>query len=258
MKKILILLVILLFFHFAISSFAFAQEEKTGREQEKLGLTNFLLYTINYMMSRGVERENIILILMLPIIATFAAFSRQLLGIKTFGIYTPTIITLSFVATGINIGLLIFVVILFLATLFRFILKKSRLLYLPRMALLLTILAFAILLIFLLGAKFGKIGIVSLSIFPILILILLSEKFISAQIEKGGRHALLLSLETTLVSVVCYFLVTWSWFKNLIFDYPEIVLLTLPLNILLGKWPGLRLSEHLRFRELAKFIKEKS
>lgn len=230
----------------------------SGRAVKKLTLTNFLSYTVNFLVNRGVAVENIALILMLPIIATVVAFARQFLGIKTFGIYTPTIITLSFVATGLKYGLALFVVILILATLMRFILNKFRLLYLPRMAILLTILALAILTMFVLEAKFGRTGIISLSIFPILILIILSEKFIAAQIEKGGWQTILLSFETILVSVVCYYLITWPWFKTLILGYPEIVFLTFFINILLGKWVGLRLSEYLRFKELRKFIKEKS
>lgn len=224
---------------------------------QKIGLTNFLSYTVNYLVNRGVSSENIFLILMLPVIAATVTFARQFLGIKTFGIYTPTIITLSFVATGLKYGLLLFVIILVSATLMRFILKKINLLYLPRMAILLTIVAFAILGMFALGAIFGRAGLISLSIFPILILIILSEKFIAMQIEKGGRQTIGLTFETLLVSVGGYYLVTWPWFKTLILGYPEIVLLTLVVDLLLGKWIGLRLSEHLRFRELRKFIKEK-
>jgi hypothetical protein len=255
MKKFLIFFVILLSSYLVILGFAMAQENT--KPAQELGPTNFLSYTVNYLTSRGVATENIILILMLPIIATVVTLARQFFGIKTFGIYTPTIITLSFAATGLKYGLILFLIILALATFARFILKKFNLLYLPRMAILLTIVAFAIFIIFLLGAKFSHESLISLSIFPILVLILLSEKFIAVQIEKGSWQTTILTLQTLLVSVACYYLITWSWFKTLIFNYPEVTLLTLIADILLGKWIGLRLSEHLRFRELKKFIKER-
>ena len=220
-----------------------------------LGVTNFMSYTINYLINRGVSTDNIILMLMLPIIATIVAFSRQFLGIKTFGIYTPTIITLSLIATGLKYGLTIFLVILISATLARFLLKRFRLLYLPRMAIVLSIVAFTILAMFVVGATTNRTGIIGLSILPILVLIILAEKFIAVQMEKGPRTAVILSLETILVSVACYYVASWDFLTTLILAYPESLLLTFLINILMGKWVGLRISEYIRFREINKITR---
>ncbi|NQU99631.1 MAG: PKD domain-containing protein [Parcubacteria group bacterium] len=217
-----------------------------------LGITNFMSYTINYLINRGVSTDNIILMLMLPIIATIIAFTRQFLGIKTFGIYTPTIITLSFIATGLKYGLTIFLVILTVATLIRLLFRKFRLLYLPRMAMMLTIVAFTILAMFVIGAATNRTGIIGLSILPILVLIILVEKFIAIQMEKGPRTAIMLSLETILVSVACYYVVSWNVLTTFILAYPEALLLTFVINILMGKWVGLRISEYIRFRAIKK------
>ncbi|MFH2104655.1 MAG: 7TM domain-containing protein [Parcubacteria group bacterium] len=222
------------------------------RAIDKLGPTNFMSYTINFLINRGVSTDNIYLMLILPIIATVVAFARQFLGIKTFGIYTPTIITLSFLATGLKYGLAIFLVILIVATVVRLILKKFRLLYLPRMAIVLTVVALAILAMFVGGALTSRTGIIGLSILPILVLIILVEKFIAIQMEKGPRTAILLSLETILVSVACYYLASWSAFNTFILAYPEVILLTFVVNILLGRWVGLRISEYIRFRAVKK------
>lgn len=230
----------------------------SGRAAKRLGLTNFMSYAVNYLINKGITVDNIFLILILPIIATFVAFMRQFLGIKTFGIYTPTIITLSFLATGLKYGLAIFVAILIVATLVRLFLRRFRLLYLPRMAILLTVVAFVILAMFLIGVITGKTGMIGLSIFPILVLVILTEKFIAAQIEKGAFQAFILTLGTVLVSIVCYFIAEWDRFKTLILAYPELVILTLFINIFLGKWVGLRISEYFRFRELRKFRKSKT
>ena len=224
----------------------------SGRAIDKLGVTNFMNYTINFLINRGVSTDNIYLMLILPIIATVVAFSRQFLGIKTFGIYTPTIITLSFLATGLKYGLAIFLIILVVATVVRLILKKFRLLYLPRMAMVLTIVALAILTMFVVGALTSRTGIIGLSILPILVLIILVEKFIAVQMEKGPRTAILLSSETILVSVACYYLASWSVFNTFILAYPEVILLTFVVNILLGRWVGLRISEYIRFRAVKK------
>ena len=217
-----------------------------------LGITNFMSYTINYLINKGVSTDNIILMLMLPIIATIIAFARQFLGIKTFGIYTPTIITLSFLATGLKYGLTIFLVILIVATIVRLILKKFRLMYLPRMAMVLTIVAFAILAMFVIGAATNRTGIIGLSILPILVLIILIEKFIAIQMEKGPGTAIMLSLETIFVSIACYYIASWNQLTTFILAYPEAILLTFVINILMARWVGLRISEYIRFKEIKK------
>ncbi len=229
----------------------------SGRGIKELGVTNFMSYTVNYLTNKGVSTENIVLMLMLPIIAMIVAFSRQFLGIKTFGIYTPTIITLSFLATGLKYGLTVFLAILIVATVARLILRKFKLSYLPRMAIVLTIVAFVILTMFVVAAITNRVGFISMSILPILVLIILVEKFVSIQIEKGPRTAIMLSLETILVSVACYFIASWSTVTTFVLAYPEVVLLTFVVNILLGKWAGLRISEYIRFRQIRR-LKQKN
>src|SRR4030066_85588 len=103
---------------------------------------------INFFLNEGVPLETVILILMLPIIATFIAFLRQVVGIKAFGIYTPLIITFAFLATnGLKYGIAIFVAVILAGMIMRFVFKPFRLLYLPRVAIMLTVVALAILLL---------------------------------------------------------------------------------------------------------------
>ena len=204
------------------------------------------------MVTQGVPEETVILILMLPIVATIIAFARQVIGIKGFGIYTSLIIVFAFLSTGLKYGLAIFVVVLITGTLMRFVVRRFRLLYLPRMAIVLTLVALVIIIMFLGAAFFEKTGFLKVSIFPILIIITLVEKFIAAQIEKGNRTAVILSLETIALSILCYFIAGWPWLKELIYFRPEWIFLTVVINIFLGKWAGLRLSEYFRFREVIK------
>ena len=205
------------------------------------------------MISQGVPQETIVLLLMLPIVATIIAFARQIIGIKGFGIYTPLIIAFAFLATGLKYGLAFFVVILLVGTLMRLLVKKFRLLYLPRMAIVLNIVALAILILFLIGAYTEQKGLILAPVFAILIMITLVEKFVVAQIEQGARGAIILTTETLILSVVCYWIASWSWLQNLVLLYPVwIILISIVANIFLGKWTGLRLSEYFRFREVIK------
>ncbi len=203
----------------------------------------------------GVPVETIILILMLPIIATLIAFLRQVVGIKAFGIYTPLIITFAFLATnGLRYGVALFLVILFVGMLMRFMLKPFRLLYLPRVAIMLTVVALFILFFLVLGGTVQRTGLASVSIFPIVIMITLVEKFVSVQIEKGDKTALILAFETLIISIAGFYIASWSFLQISLLAHPWLILFTIPVNIIIGKWTGLRVSEYIRFRNILKKI----
>jgi hypothetical protein len=213
-----------------------------------------MLNLIPYLIERGISQETIILVLMLPVIATAITFIRQVIGLKAFGLYTPLIITFAFIATGLKYGLIIFVSVVLVGILTRFLLKYLHLLYLPRMAIVLTCVALTILLVFLIGALFEKNVFLAVSILPILIITSLVEKFVAAQIDKGTRMAVMLTIETILLSLFCFYLTSWQWLQNIILKYPfGVLLFTLAVNILLGRWTGLRLTEYIRFRKIIEY-----
>ena len=204
-------------------------------------------------MTEGVPFETVLLILMLPIVATFIAFLRQVVGIKAFGIYTPLIITFAFLATnGLRYGVVIFLAVIFVGMLMRFILKPFRLLYLPRVAIMLTIVSLLILVMLTIGGTLKRTGLAGVSIFPILIMITLDEKFVAVQIEKGNRTALILAFETLIISIFGFYIASWELLIHLLVIHPWLIFITIPINIALGKWTGLRLSEYFRFRNVIK------
>ncbi len=89
-----------------------------------------------------------------------------------------------------------------------------------------------------------------------LIMTTLAEKFVTALSGKGFYAAVLLMIETTFVSLVCYWVVEWQYLQNLILARPEIILLLLLVNFALGRWTGLRFMEYVRFREVMKHAEE--
>lgn len=203
---------------------------------------------MQFITSQGVDIEMAYLILSLPFLATLVAIFRQIVGIKSFGIYTPLSLAFAFWATGLKYGLLIFIIILTTGTMVRYLLKNFTLLYIPRMAIVITAISIATLVMLTIAGYMEEGELASTSILAILILITLIEKFISTQVEKGFRTALLLSIETLIISTVCYYIVIWDKFRNLVLEHPEYIFLLFIVNIILGRWTGLRLSEYFRFK----------
>ncbi len=222
---------------------------------------------INTLVAQGVSGETIILLLLFPVVVTIVVILRQFVGIKAFGIYTPSIITLAFVFiasehwSNIKYAVAIYIIVLFVGMMMRYVLKRFRLLYLPRVAITLSVVSFSVLVTLAVASYFDRTGFAAAPIFPILIIITLVEKFVTVQIEKGNRTAIILAIETLFIALIGYTILSpitpvGVYITTFTLTHPFVVLLTIPLiNLFMGKWTGLRLSEYYRFRDVIKKIK---
>jgi len=216
-----------------------------------LTITNFFQHAIREAVKRDVSANTIVLILLFPLVAAIIAALRHLVGIRGFGIFLPAVLSVVFVSTGIFEGLLLFLAIIFAATASRMFLREMKLQYLPRMALLLWFVSLAVFGILFLSPFLNLTTITNLSIFPILILILLTENFLDIQIGKSMKEAVSMTLETLMIALVCSFVLQLDFLQKFVLLNPEIVVISVAVvNIFLGKFTGLRLLEYKRFNSL--------
>lgn len=214
---------------------------------------DFFYGLIAAAVSRGVSESTIVLLLLLPLVASLVAATRHVVGVRGFGIFLPTALAVTFMATGIGVGILLFLAILFLATLGRRLFRKLRIHYLPRMALLLWLISLGVLGLIFLSPYFGLNQLTVISIFPALILILSAEEFIDVQMSKSLREASRLTLETFLIALMGFAIFKFQPLQELALTRPAwVVLAPLVLNILVGRFTGLRMLEYSRFRRLLK------
>ncbi|HUV42457.1 MAG TPA: 7TM domain-containing protein [Patescibacteria group bacterium] len=220
-----------------------------------LGITNFFKHVIHRAVVSGVPVNTIVLILLLPILVAVIAALRHLVGIRGFGIFTPTMISVALYATGIIPGLFLFFAILAMTNFGRFLLRKIRIRihYLPRMALLFWFISLAVLLVVLFAPLLEWMDIAIVSIFPILILILLSEAFIDVQKGRSLREAVKITIETLILAFSCFGLMKLQILQKFVLLNPELTLIIVPVfDILIGRYTGIRLLELFRFRRVLK------
>lgn len=216
---------------------------------------NILSNLIDTMLTNGIPSNTVILLLILPIIATILAFLRQVVGITTFGLYTPSIITLAFIALGWQAGIAYLLFIILTGYAARTLMRRWRMLYIPKVAIILSVVSLTLLVLMGIGAAF-HLSFSRETVFLLLVMSTLSESFLNLKTEQGWYSAILGISETVFAALLCVFIVQWSSFQSLILAYPELILLTLPINVLLGRWSGLRLMEYFRFREVFKYMQE--
>lgn len=215
--------------------------------------TNYFKYAIRQAVDAGVPPNTIVLLLLLPFIAMVISASRQLIGLRGFGIFLPASLAVVFVATGPVVGISLFVLIVSVSTATRIFLRKLKikLQYLPRMALILWMVSVGVL-----GALFTTPiikfpGLTNVSIFAVLIVALLTEDFIRIQLGKSVKTALKLTSETIILSTISFLFLTYKPIQEYALLHPEtFLLLTLTADIILGRYTGLRVMELWRFRKL--------
>jgi transglutaminase-like putative cysteine protease len=187
------------------------------------------------------------LILVIPIIASLVVVARIVIGVETFGMFGPVIVSLAFITTGLLWGTLIFTVIVGLGVALRMALQRLRLQAVSRLAILITLVAVVMGALTLVGATLGIGPLLNISIFPMVIMSNVIENFAASQVEFGTRQALRMTLTTLVLSIVCYLAVDRIGLQSLVLAFPETLLLTVAFDVLLGKWRGLRLLEYVRF-----------
>jgi hypothetical protein len=205
---------------------------------------------VTFFIEKGVSADSVYLILVIPFLTFIVIFFRHVIGVSTFGVYTPVIIAVAFFIIGPLIGVLSFFFAVVTSYVVKYIFDKFDLLYLPKVALNLSFIALSFLILMFAVVWFGNSASLSLAVFPMLVMSTLSEKFMAAKLEEGLHNAVVGVIQTFGVIIISYYVMRWTDFNNLLVSWPEIILLPLLGTLLLGKFSGLRISEYFRFRSL--------
>jgi len=189
-------------------------------------------------------------LLAVPLGALIVVFLRNVIGVQTFGTFMPVLIALAFRETRLLWGVLLFTALVFIGLSFRFYMEKLRLLLVPRLASVLTIVVLLMVAVSLLSNRLGfEIGL-SVGLFPMVIMTMTIERMSIVWEERGPSDAIKQGLGSLLVAASCYLVMGLELVEHLVFVFPELLLVTLAATLLLGRYTGYRLTELFRFREM--------
>lgn len=218
---------------------------------------NSLRVIIGWAVERGVSTNTVVLLLLLPLIATLVSFLHYVVGLSGYGIFMPTMIAITFLATGVFGGLLLFAIILVISLLSNAVLKKLKLHFWPARAINLLMISMGIFVLMVFSSFVEWINISQISIFPILFMILLAEEFTRTQLVKSKDEAKNLMLGTMILAIVGAVVMNFDWVQGIVLKYPDlIVILVLVVNLVVGNYTGIRLSEIKRFKKAIRSAKQ--
>lgn len=193
-------------------------------------------------------QETFRILLLVPIGALMICVLRNMIGFPTFGIFMPVLMALAFRNTGLAYGLCIFGGVLVVGYLVRRWLDRLRLLLVPRLSVMVTLVICCFIIFALVGSKFGLRQLMAVGLLPFVILTMTIERFFITVEESGGREAFKMALGTAAVAAITHEIIHIEGLQLTFFVYPELLLAVGALQLLAGCYTGYRLLEYIRFR----------
>ncbi|MHC4460837.1 MAG: 7TM domain-containing protein [Planctomycetota bacterium] len=227
---------------------------------ERLEKTPFMTVSSNIMFWNIFDltrlpismKKTLALILLLPTGALITAFFRNLIGIQTFGTFTPTLLALSLVNSDWKTGAIIFLLILGIGLLCRTTLNWLKLLAVPRLGIILTVVVMCLIVAVSVCEYFGFAPTARSILLPVVIMTMMIERFFITLEEDGGKEALKVLCGTVVVATCCFTLLRSALIGQVVLTFPEMQLFIAAVFVLIGRYSGYRLSELWRFRDIVK------
>ncbi len=198
-----------------------------------------------------ISLELIMIVLVVPIGATVVALCRNVIGLLPFGTFMPALIAVSFRETGIVVGAIFFLAVILIATTVNLLLMRLRLLHIPRLVIIISVVVMSITLLAVAAMHYGLTEAAGVSLFPMAILSLTSERFSQVLMQENWKSAEKRMVSTFVVAGLCYAVYNIKPLQTVLIAFPELLLVNISINLVLGSWTGMRLTEYLRFRDLA-------
>lgn len=193
------------------------------------------------------------IIFYLMIAVTIIAILRNVVGLIAFGVFGPAIISLGLTRIGdIYWGLAAFFALIGIGIAVRFILEPLKLQMGHRMAIVVISIAAVMGFFVFAGLNTGNNPLTYVEFLPVLISAWIAERFVRDHYESNWK-ASFKHLGFTLIAVLAtFFLLNETSLMNYFIRTPEMWIVPVAINIIIGARIRVRISEFFRFRSIAK------
>lgn len=222
------------------------QKEEYFSPREAGGFTLWSL-----LGGEGISMSLLKVILLLPLCALVVGIFRNVIGLKTIGVFLPAIIAVSLDGVGLGLGLMAFIIVVAVVGLLHFPLERWGVLHTPKLIIMLTAVVVCLLSMGYIGLALEIHPLSTMVLFPIIVLTIAAEKFARTIIEEGPVEAFKLQGQTLLLTIVCYLIFKPDFTVGYFLTFPETYILIIGILLLLGRWIGLRMTEYFRFGALS-------
>lgn len=214
-------------------------------QDKQAALIDFSIYSL------PIEQQNTFkMILLLPIGALIVVIMRLIVGLRTSGTFMPILIALALIQTTLIAGIVIFLTVVGTGLIIRSYLSRLNLLFVARISAVIIVVIVIMASISIISNKLGFNQAMTVTLFPLIILAWTIERMSILWEEDGPREVFVQGAGSLITAVIAYLFMTNHIIEYLTFNFPELMLVTLGLILILGQYTGYRLSELYRFKSL--------
>lgn len=185
-------------------------------------------------------RDDLALLLLLPLGALITALFRHLIGVHSYGVFTPTLLALSIVYTNIVTTSVIFLVVCSLAFGGRNVFP-STITRIPRLSIIFTLVAIILSMSVSVMFYFDLYEGGKVILLPVIILTTLIDRLYRTIDESGIQTGMRRLIWTMIITLLCLPIIQFETLGHLIVQYPEIHLTTLAVFLLISTYKGKQL-----------------
>ena len=219
-----------------------------------VGFGTYCLF-LQFEMGPALQRLVLTRIFFQVAIAALAiAGVKNVLGVRTLGLFAPAIVALAFLATGLILGLGLLSLVLAAVLLTRASITREKIQEAHRVAILVTIVSITIASIAIIGLQFNQHQLFFAVLFPVLIVGWIGERYVERVDRVGWEDPTKELLWTIGVIIVSFFIIIQDSLVNLIMFNPVSWFFLVLLNWILGTRVRFRLSERFRFGGVRRYF----
>ena len=168
---------------------------------------------------------------------------RQLMGIRTYGTFTPSLMALAVVHVDRTTAIIVFLLVTIIGITIRSYLPNLNLQRTARLAMVFTLVSISMAIV-MSGFIYFDPGVDSIVVLlPVVVLTMLVDRIYTIADQRGMRTALIRLFWTVVAAFVSLFILLQADWSIWLVAYPEIHAVTLAVIIIIGLYQGPKLSE---------------
>lgn len=201
-----------------------------------------------FALQNGLPQDTLLFLLLLPAVATLVIMFRVVIGVEYLQLNRAIFLALGVASLGMYLGIFFFLASIVLDIGIRSLLEGRRILPPAKYALVLLFTMLALLALLILAGYFSSPSLVSLSIIPILLIIVNAQGMLQISPGDSWRRPFAWLAQMLVFLYGSFLLLTTPSLQEFVLRSPLLYLgILVILMVALGKYRGLRLSEFVRF-----------
>ncbi len=188
------------------------------------------------------DRENLGILLLMPLGILITEILRQIVGVRTYGTFTPTLLALAVVHVDLKLAMIIFLIVTIIGISIRSLLPLLHLKRTPLLSVVFTLvvlsMAFIISFLHYLDPEIDSVVV----LLPVVILTMLIDRIYAVMDQRKFHTAMLRLFWTITAALFSLFVLLQSDLGQVLVSYPELHALTLAIIILIGTGSTLNLT----------------